>query len=167
MEHQTKEQKMRIYITVEPYNVRFGAAFYPSQSIGAIRNFIKNIMNKLHFKFNPGRVEHKDKLAILLPEFKVSEVLEENSEVIVYSQDYGLTLKTLPGDGNDQRLPYFQRISSLYQGNLLNKKQKRNNKTNDKKNGVQNTNESVKKPNENQKNKNKQKKKEQKQKNHE
>jgi hypothetical protein len=147
MENQPKAKKIKLFITIEPFNVRFAAAFFPSQSLGVIRDFAKDIMNKMHLKFEPGRVECKKKLAILLPEFTIGDFLEDESEVTVYSQEYGLTLKTLPGDGNDQKLPYFQRTSLLYPGNMLNKKKQRDNE--DKNTKGKNENENKKKPKEN------------------
>ena len=42
-----------------------------------------------------GRIEQKKSSSILLPDYKIGEVLEDKDEIIVYSVEYGLTKKTL------------------------------------------------------------------------
>ena len=87
-------------------------------------------MKRIDIKYVLGRLELKDKLAILLPEYHIGDFLENNSEVIAYSQDYGMNMRTLPGDGMDQR-PFYQKVYLLYEDkSYLKKKTNRNNKNN-------------------------------------
>ena len=133
MEHLAQKiysEKIKIFITIEPFNVRFAALFNANETITAIKNFIQSKMKRIDIKYVLGRLELKDKLAILLPEYHIGDFLENNSEVIAYSQDYGMNMRTLPGDGMDQR-PFYQKVYLLYEDkSYLKKKTNRNNKNN-------------------------------------
>lgn len=124
-----KERKIRVYIIVQPYNIKFGAMFNPNQDIIAINKFISEQFSKIKIRFDIGRIESMETSAILLPGNHIGDFLREDSEVTVYSHEYGLNLKTLPGDGIDQRLPLYQKVSLLYNGEqkkFLGNKTKRN-----------------------------------------
>lgn len=159
MEHSTQKlfsEKIKVFVTVEPFNIRFAALFNANEQIKVIKNFVQNKMKQLGIKFSLGRLELKDKLAILLPEFHIGDFLENDSEVIAYNQEYGLNMRTLPGDGMDQR-PFLQKVHLLYEeSSFTKKKTNRNNNHNKNK-----KNENNKKPKTegNQKNDSKQEKK--------
>lgn len=136
--------KVKVFITVEPYNIRLATLFNSNDSIGVIKSFVVEKMKVLGIKFEIGRIELKEKLAILLPEFTVGDFLENNSEIVAYSQEFGLNMRTLPGDGMDQR-PFFQKPGNLYNHLSFTKKktnrsysQNKNQKKNDKKNKQEN-----------------------------
>ena len=52
-------------------------------------------MRNFRTRFKVGRIEQKKTSSILLPDFKIGEILEDNDELIVYSIEYGLTKKSL------------------------------------------------------------------------
>ena len=123
-----KDNKIKIYIIVMPYNVKFAAKFYSGQSNINIINFVKEQMNKMKIRFEPGRIEIKEKNAILLPEYTIGDFLENESEVVVYSEDYGLVHRVIPGDGAETRI-FLQKASLLYEKNI-GKKRNRDDKKN-------------------------------------
>ena len=135
-----KDNKIKIFIIVMPYNVKFAAKFYTGQSNITIINFVKEQMNKMKIRFEPGRIEMKDKNAILLPEYLIGDFLENNSEVIVYSEDYGLVHRIIPGDGAETRI-FLQKASLLYEKNLGKKRNRDKNNQNKNKNNNKNDNE--------------------------
>ena len=128
-----KDKKIKIYIIVMPYNVKFAAKFYSGQSNINIINFVKEQMNKMKIRFDPGRIEIKEKNAILLPEYTIGDFLENESEVVVYSEDYGLVHRIIPGDGAETRI-FLQKASLLYEKNIgkkRNREEKKNNNNNE------------------------------------
>lgn len=166
MEHSTQKlfsEKIKVFVTVEPFNIRLATLFNANDHISAIKTFVQNKMKQLGIKFLLGRLELKDKLAILLPEFHIGDFLENDSEVVAYSHDYGLNMRTLPGDGMDQR-PFFQKVHLLYEESTFTKKKtnRNNNHNKNKKNennkkpkveGNQNTKQEKKNDNKNEKKK--------------
>ena len=120
---------MRIFVNIEPYNIKFAGLFNENSSLNIFLKFSIDKLKKLNINYKPGRVELKQNFAILLPEYKVSDFLKDGDEVIVYSEEYGINQRTLPGD--DYRTLYKNKISGLY-GNFLGKKKNRNNQVNNK-----------------------------------
>ena len=116
MKHINKS-KIKVYITIEPFGLRIGAVFKAKDRVRDIALFVNGVLNKLGIKYELGRIEISEKRAILLDEYILEEFIENDEEITVYSREYGLQMKTLPGDGNDQKLPYFQRVELLYEGN--------------------------------------------------
>ena len=111
------KSKIKVYITIEPFGLRIGAVFKAKDHVGDIALFVNGVLNKLGIKYELGRIEISEKRAILLDEYVLEEFIENEQEITVYSREYGLQMKTLPGDGNDQKLPYFQRVELLYEDN--------------------------------------------------
>lgn len=111
------KSKIKVYITIEPFGLRIGAVFKAKDHVGDIALFVNRVLNKLGIKYELGRIEISEKRAILLDEYVLEEFVENEEEITVYSREYGLQMKTLPGDGNDQKLPYFQRVELLYEDN--------------------------------------------------
>ena len=60
-----------------------------------MQEFIEDTMRNFRTKYRVGRVEQKKTSSILLPDYKIGEVLEDKDEIVVYSAEYGLTKKTL------------------------------------------------------------------------
>ena len=99
MEHLAQKiysEKIKVFITIEPFNVRFAGLFNANESITSIKNFIQSKMKRIDIKYVLGRLELKDKLAILLPEYHIGDFLENNSEVIAYSQEFGMNMIRSP-----------------------------------------------------------------------
>ena len=65
-------------------------------------------MRNFRTRYKVGRIEQKKTSSILLPDFKIGEILEDNDELIVYSIEYGLTKKSL----NDKSS--FEDIDKLF-----------------------------------------------------
>ena len=123
------KSRIRVYITIEPFGLRIAAVFKAKDQVRDIALFVKGVMDKLGIKYELGRIELSSKRAILLNEYILEEFIANDEEIAVYSQEYGLQMKTLPGDGNDMKLPYYQRVELLYGDNNEVKKIKKN--TND------------------------------------
>ena len=70
-------------------------------------------MKSFRTKYKVGRIEHKKTSSILLPDFKIGEILEDKDELIVYSIEYGLTKKTLPDNSS------IEDIDKLYIGKKI------------------------------------------------
>ena len=137
MENRNQNNKIRVYVNIEPFNIKFAGLFGKNESLIVFLNFSINILNKLGFKFKPGRIELKKNLAILLPEYKVSDFLKDGDEVIVYSEDFGINKRIIPGD--EYKILYKRKINGLY-SKYLKKKKKRNNEDNNKDNEYNNNN---------------------------
>ena len=80
----------------------------------------------LNLSFKLGRIELKDNLYILLPEYQINDFLKDRDEVIVYSEDYGINQRIIPGD--DNKILYKKNIYFLYEKYLGKKKKKDSNK---------------------------------------
>ena len=132
MKHIHKDT-IRVYITIEPFGLRIAAMFKAKDQVRDIALFVKGVMDKLSIKYELGRVELGSKRAILLNEYILEEFIGNDEEIVVYSQEYGLQMKTLPGDGNDQKLPYYQRVELLYGDNNEEKKVKKKTNSNNEK----------------------------------
>ena len=140
MENRNQNNKIRVYVNIEPYNIKFAGLFGKNESLIVFLNFSINILNKIGIKFKPGRIELKNNLAILLPEYKVSDFLKDGDEVIVYSEDFGIDKRIIPGE--EYKILYKRKINGLY-SKYLKKKKKRNNEDNNNdneyyKNNIQN-----------------------------
>ena len=118
--------KLRIFIHIEPYNIRLAGLFEKNSSIANILRFVKEKLIKLNLSFKKEKIELKDNLFILLPEYQVIDFLKDGDEVIVYSEDYGINQRIIPGD--DNKILYKKNIYFLYEKYLGKKKKKNNNK---------------------------------------
>ncbi len=127
MENRNQNNKIRVYVNIEPYNIKFAGLFGKNESLIVFLNFSINILNRIGIKFKPGRIELKNNLAILLPEYKVSDFLKDGDEVVVYSEDFGIDKRIIPGD--EYKILYKRKINGLY-SKYLKKKKKRNNEDN-------------------------------------
>ena len=134
-------EKVKIYINIEPLGLKFGYVFKKSETFQSIINFVFNQVKKLGIKFELGRINENKTGAILLTENIIGDFLENNDEITVYSEEYGFTRNTLPGEDEHSSLKkvyYLKSVSDLYKSmNFLkkkrNEKQKQKNNTNIKK----------------------------------
>ena len=95
-----QNKKYILYSTIKPYDLKLSLAFPIDIRIRYIQEYIEDTMKSFRTKYKVGRIEHKKTSSILLPDFKIGEVLEDKDELIVYSIEYGLTKKTLPDNSS-------------------------------------------------------------------
>ena len=116
-------QKYILYAYIKPYDMKLCLALPIDAKIRFIQEYIEDTMRNFRSRYKVGRIEHKKTSAILLPDFKIGETLENKDELIVYSIEYGLTKKSL----NDKK--YIEDIDKLF----IQKKTKRESKANSRK----------------------------------
>ena len=96
-----KIEKIHLYALIKPYDIIIALSFFPNETIGILQSFIEDTLRKLKSSsYKVGRVEKKLNDAILLPQYKISDFLKDNDEIIIYSIDYGLTKKQILGEKN-------------------------------------------------------------------
>ena len=88
-------QKYVLYCQIKPYDLKLSLVFSTDSKVRFMQEFIEDIMKNLKTKFKIGRIEQKKTSSLLLPDYKIGEVLEDKDEIIAYSIEYGLTKKTL------------------------------------------------------------------------
>ena len=88
-------KKYVIYAQIKPYDLNLSFVFPTESKVRYMQEFIEGTMRNLKTRFKIGRIEQKKTSSILLPDFKIGEVLEDKDEIIAYSIEYGLTKKTL------------------------------------------------------------------------
>ena len=110
---QQNKKKYILYSTVKHYDLKLSLAFPPEIRIRYIQEYIEDTMKSFRTKYKVGRIEHKKTSSILLPDFKIGEILEDKDELIVYSIEYGLTKKTLPDNSS------IEDIDKLYIGKKI------------------------------------------------
>ena len=125
-EYRNLNDKLRIFIHIEPYNIRLAGLFEKNSSIANILRFAKEKLIKLNLSFKIGRIELKDNLFILLPEYQIADFLKDGDEVIVYYEDYRINKRIIHRDDNKKL--YKRNIYFLYEKYLGKKKKKDNNK---------------------------------------
>ena len=90
-----KNKKFLLYAQIKPYDLKLSLVFSSDCKIRYIQEYIEDTMRNFRAKYKVGRIEQKKTSSILLPDYKIGEVLEDKDEIIVYSKEYGLTKKTL------------------------------------------------------------------------
>ena len=122
--------KTKIYITLEPISLKFGAVLKKSDTFQKIINFVQNQTKKLGIKFEVGRITENKTNAIILPEYQIGDFLANDEEVTVYSVEYGVN-SNLSNESSEKNFFYRKDISDLYRSkNFLIKKRKMENKGN-------------------------------------
>ena len=125
-EEPKENEKVKIYINLEPLGLKFGYVFKKQENFQSVINFVYNQMKKLGVKFELGRIVENKTGAILLTENLIGDFLENNEEITVYSDDYGFTRTNFPGDDEHNSLKkiyYLKSVSDLYKSmNFLKKK---------------------------------------------
>ena len=121
-----ENEKVKIYINLEPLGLKFGYVFKQHESFQSVINFVYNQVKKLGVKFELGRIIENKTGAILLTENLIGDFLQNNEEITVYSDDYGFTRTNFPGDDEHNSLKkiyYLKSVSDLYKSmNFLKKK---------------------------------------------
>ena len=160
-------EKLKIYINVEPLGLKFGAVFKKSETFQAPVNFVQSQIKKLDIKFEVGRIVEDKTSAIILTDFLLGDFLANNDQITIFSEEYGFIKESLPGNNehsSSKKNFYLRSVSDLYKTkNFLKKKRKdkqkpkkENNLQKKKEEKEENDEESVK---DNEKNKNKNNKK--------
>ena len=125
-EEPKENEKVKIYINLEPLGLKFGYVFKKQENFQSVINFVYNQVKKLGVKFELGRIVENKTGAILLTENLIGDFLENNEEITVYSDDYGFTRTNFPGDDEHNSLKkiyYLKSVSDLYKSmNFLKKK---------------------------------------------
>ena len=88
-------KKYKLYVYVKPYDLKLCLLFPTNSKIRFIQEYVEDTMRNFRTRYKVGRIEQKKTSSILLPDFKIGEILEDNDELIVYSIEYGLTKKSL------------------------------------------------------------------------
>ena len=88
-------KKYILYANIKPYDFKLCLVFPIDSKIRYIQEYIDDTMRNFRTRYKVGRIEHKKTSSILLPDFKIGDILEDKDELIVYSIEYGLTKKTL------------------------------------------------------------------------
>ena len=88
-------KKYILYAYIKPYDFKLCLVFPIDSKIRSIQEYIDDTMRNFRTRYKVGRIEHKKTSSILLPDFKIGDMLEDKDELIVYSIEYGLTKKTL------------------------------------------------------------------------
>jgi hypothetical protein len=88
-------KKYILYAYVKPYEIKLCLVFPIDFKIRFIQEYVEDTMRNFRTRFKVGRIEHKKTSSILLPDFKIGDVLEDKDEIIVYSIEYGLTKTNL------------------------------------------------------------------------
>ena len=128
-------EKVKIYITIEPLSLKFGAVFKKSETFLSIINFVVNQIKKMGIKFELGRIIENKTGAILLTDNLIGDFLETNDEVTVFSEEFGFTRTNIVSENNATKKIYYNKnVSDLYKSNNFLKK-KRNEKNKNKKLG--------------------------------
>ena len=94
----TNLKKFNIFAKIKPYDLKLSLVFSTDSRVRYMQEFIEDTMRNYRTKYRVGRIEHEKTSSILLPDYKIGEVLDDKDNIIVYSIEYGLTKKTL----NDQ-----------------------------------------------------------------
>ena len=84
-----QQEKIKIYINIQPLNLKLGALFSKSETFQSVINFVYNQTKKLDIKFELGKIIENSSEAIILPEFQIGDFLKASDEISVFS-NYGL-----------------------------------------------------------------------------
>ena len=88
-------KKYILYAYIKPYDIKLCLIFPIDSKIRFVQEYIDDTMRNFRTRYKVGRIEQKKTSSILLPDFKIGDILEDKDELIVYSIEYGLTKKTL------------------------------------------------------------------------
>ena len=91
----TNIKKYNIFAKIKPYDLKLSLVFSTDSRVRYMQEFIEDTMRNYRTKYRVGRIEHEKTSSILLPDYKIGEVLDDKDNIIVYSIEYGLTKKTL------------------------------------------------------------------------
>ena len=81
------QEKIKIYVNIQPLNLKIGALFNKSDTFQSVINFVYNQTKKLDVKFELGKIIENKSEAIILPEFKIGDFLQATDEISVFSNN--------------------------------------------------------------------------------
>ena len=81
------QEKIKIYVNIQPLNLKIGALFNKSDTFQSAINFVYNQTKKLDVKFELGKIIENKSEAIILPEFKIGDFLQATDEISVFSNN--------------------------------------------------------------------------------
>ena len=114
---ENKKEKIKIYINVEPLGLKFSTTFKKSETFQSPVNFVLNQFTKLGLKFELGKIIEDKSGALILTEFLIGDILEEDDQITIYSEEYGFIKTNLPGDNDHNSIKknfYLKSVSDLY-----------------------------------------------------
>ena len=88
-------KKYNLFAKIKPYDLKLSLVFSTDSRVRYMQEFIEDTMRNYRTKYRVGRIEQEKTSSILLPDYKIGEVLDDKDNIIVYSIEYGLTKKTL------------------------------------------------------------------------
>ena len=88
-------KKYTLYAQIKPYNLKISLVFTTDTRVRYVQEFVEDTMRSFRAKYKVGRIEQQKTKSILLPDYKIGDVLDDKDEIIVYSVEYGLTKTTL------------------------------------------------------------------------
>ena len=88
-------KKYVLYAQIKPYNLKISLVFTGDTRIRYVQEFIEDTMKSFRAKYKVGRIEQTKTKSLLLPDYKIGDILDDKDELIVYSAEYGLTKTTL------------------------------------------------------------------------
>ena len=88
-------KKYNLFAKIKPYDLKLSLVFSTDSKIRYMQEFIEDTMRNYRTRYRVGRIEQEKTSSILLPDYKIGEVLDDKDTIIVYSIEYGLTKKTL------------------------------------------------------------------------
>ena len=88
-------KKYTLYAQIKPYNLKISLVFTTDTRVRYVQEFVEDTMRSFRAKYKVGRIEQQKTKSILLPDYKIGDVLDDKDELIVYSAEYGLTKTTL------------------------------------------------------------------------
>ena len=88
-------KKYNLFAKIKPYDLKLSLVFSTDSKIRYMQEFIEDTMRNYRTRYRVGRIEQEKTSSILLPDYKIGEVLNDKDTIIVYSIEYGLTKKTL------------------------------------------------------------------------
>jgi hypothetical protein len=128
------KNKVKIYIIVQPLNIKFGQVFQKTKTFSSILNFVIEQTKKIGIKFRIGRINENKTGAILLSDSIIGDFLSDNDEITIYSEDYGFLCDNLQGDNDNtsgKKIFYRKNVSDFYKPfSFLKKKRKESTENN-------------------------------------
>ena len=88
-------KKYTLYAQIKPYNLKISLVFSTDTRVRYVQEFVEDTMRSFRAKYKVGRIEQQKTKSILLPDYRIGDVLDDKDEIIVYSIEYGLTKTTL------------------------------------------------------------------------
>ena len=88
-------KKYVLYAQIKPYNLKISLVFSIDTRVRYVQEFVEDTMRSFRAKYKVGRIEQQKTKSLLLPDYKIGDVLDDKDELIVYSAEYGLTKTTL------------------------------------------------------------------------